>query len=71
MKKVVHIEGMGCQNCVKHVKEALEGLDGVADAEVSLEAGTAVITLTKDVADDAIRSAVDEAGYDVAKIEAA
>ena len=71
MKKVVHVEGMGCQNCVKHVKEALEGLDGVGSAEVSLEAGTAVITLTKDVADESIRSAVDEAGYDVAKIEAA
>ena len=62
---------MGCQNCVKHVKEALEGLDGVGSAEVSLEAGTAVITLTKDVADESIRSAIDEAGYDVAKIEAA
>ena len=71
MKKVVHVEGMGCQNCVKHVKEALEGLDGVGSAEVSLEAGTAVITLTKDVADESIRSAIDEAGYDVAKIEAA
>lgn len=71
MKKVVHVEGMGCQNCVKHVKEALEGLDGVSGAEVSLEAGTAVITLTKEVADDAVRSAVDEAGYDVAGIEAA
>ena len=58
-------------NCVKHVKEALEGLDGVASAEVSLETNTAVITLTKDVADTAIIAAVDEAGYDVAKIEAA
>lgn len=71
MKKTVHVEGMGCQNCVKHVKEALEGLDGVASAEVSLETNTAVITLTKDVADTAIIAAVDEAGYDVAKIEAA
>ena len=62
---------MGCQNCVKHVKEALEGLDGVKSADVSLEAGTAVIELAKDVADSAIRSAIDEAGYDVAKIEAA
>ena len=71
MKKVVHVEGMGCQNCVKHVKEALEGLDGVSSAEVSLETNTAVITLTADVADTAIIAAVDEAGYDVSKIEAA
>ena len=54
-----------------HVKEALEGLDGVAGADVSLDTNTAVITLTKDVADTAIIAAVDEAGYDVAKIEAA
>lgn len=71
MKKLVHIEGMGCMKCVAHVKEALEGLDGVSSAKVSLESNTALITLTKDVADEAIRSAVDEAGYDVAKIEAA
>ena len=71
MKKTVHVEGMGCMNCVHHVKEALEGLDGVTSAEVSLDAGTAVITLSKDVADEAIKSAIDEAGYDVAKIEAA
>ncbi len=54
-----------------HVKEALERLDGLSSAEVSLEAGTALVTLTKDVTDEAIRSAVDEAGYDAVKIEAA
>lgn len=58
-------------NCVHHVKEALEGLDGVAGADVSLESNSATITLTKDVADTAIISAIDEAGYDVTKIEAA
>ncbi|MBQ9434318.1 MAG: heavy-metal-associated domain-containing protein [Synergistaceae bacterium] len=71
MKKLVHIEGMGCMKCVAHVKEALEGLDGVSSAEVSLDGKTALVTLTKDVADDAISSAVDEAGYDAVKIEAA
>ncbi len=71
MKKLVHIEGMGCMKCVAHVKEALEGLDGVTSAEVSLEGKTALITLTNDVADEAIISAIDDAGYDVAKIEAA
>ncbi len=71
MKKLIHVEGMGCMKCVAHVKEALEGLDGVTSAEVSLDAGTAVITLSHEVADDAIRSAIDEAGYDAVKIEAA
>ena len=71
MKKLVYVEGMGCMKCVAHVKEALEGLDGVSSAEVSLESNTALVTLTKDIADEAIKSAIDEAGYDVAKIEAA
>lgn len=71
MKKLIHVEGMGCEKCVAHVKEALEGLDGVSGAEVSLESNTALITMSKEVADDEIRSAIDEAGYDVAKIEAA
>lgn len=71
MKKTIHIEGMGCQNCVRHVKEALENLDGVDSAEVSLEKNSAVITLSKDISDEAIKSAIDEAGYDVSKIEAA
>ena len=62
---------MGCQNCVKHVKEALENLDGVTDADVSLEKNTAVITFNQDVSDTAIISAIEDAGYDVAKIEAA
>ena len=71
MKKIIHVEGMGCQNCVKHVKEALEALDGVTGADVSLEKNNAVVTLSKDVADEVIKSAIDEAGYDVSKIEAA
>ena len=58
-------------NCVHHVKEALEGLDGVAGADVSLETNSATITLTKDIADTAIISVIEEAGYDVSKIEAA
>ena len=71
MKKLIHIEGMGCQNCVKHVKEALEGLDGVNSADVSLEKNSAVVTLSKDISDEAIKNAIDEAGYDVTRIEAA
>ena len=71
MQKLIHVEGMGCQNCVKHVKEALESLDGVTGAEVSLEKNSALITFTKDVADTAIIAAIEDAGYDVKKIEAA
>ncbi len=60
---------MGCQNCVKHVTEALLNLPGVTGADVSLEKNQALVTLADDVADDVLRAAIDDAGYDVASIE--
>ena len=66
MEKKVIVEGMMCQNCVKHVSKALNGLPGVT-AEVDLESKTA--TVTGDVSDDAIRTAVAEAGYEVSSIQ--
>ena len=42
MEKKLNVEGMMCQHCVAHVKGALEGVDGVTEAVVDLEAGTAV-----------------------------
>ncbi len=61
MKKTVKIEGMMCQMCVKHVRTALSALD--PEVEVSLENKCA--TLDANVSDDAIRTAVAEAGYEV------
>jgi copper chaperone CopZ len=61
MKKTVKIEGMMCQMCVKHVKNALSALD--PNVEVSLENKCA--TVDESVADDAIVAAVKEAGYEV------
>ena len=61
MTKVM-IEGMGCQKCVAHVREALEGL-GVKDINVSLEDKCATFDGAYDEA------AIDEAGYDVTGIE--
>ena len=61
MKKTVKIEGMMCQMCVKHVKNALAPLD--AEVEVSLENKCA--TLDASVDDAAIAAAVKEAGYEV------
>ena len=37
MKKKILIEGMSCEHCVAHVKDALEGIDGVASVLVNLE----------------------------------
>lgn len=68
MRKKITIEGMSCQHCVAHVTEALTELDGVKNVDVNLSAGIAIIETDKDVKDDTIRSAVDEAGYDVMSI---
>ena len=58
------IEGMMCQNCVKHVKKALEGVEGVSDVNVSLEENNA--KLNADISKLAeLKAAVEEAGYEV------
>ena len=68
MKKTVTIAGMMCGHCEMHVKNALEALDGVTSAEVSHEAGTAVVTLAGDVSDDTMKKAVEDQGYKVTAI---
>ena len=68
MKKTVTIEGMMCGHCEMHVKNALEALDGVTSAEVSHEAGTAVVTLSGDVSDDTMKKAVEDQGYKVTAV---
>ncbi|MBR0420598.1 MAG: cadmium-translocating P-type ATPase [Erysipelotrichaceae bacterium] len=65
MNKTVKIEGMMCEHCVAHVKEALEALG--CEAEVSLENGEAVLKNTA-LADEEIRQAVSDAGYEVTEI---
>ena len=59
MKKTMHIEGMMCPHCEARVKSVLEGLDGVAEAAVSHESGTAVLTLSAPVADGVLKSTVE------------
>ena len=68
MTKTLKIEGMMCGHCEMHVKKALEALDGVTCAEVSHKTGTAVVTLAKEVSDDALKQAVAEQGYQVTDI---
>lgn len=69
MEKTMKIEGMMCPRCEAHVRKALEAIDGVASAAVSHEKGTAVVTLTKDVANDALKNAVEAEEYPVISIE--
>ena len=58
MEKNMKIGGMTCPKCVKHVKNALEGVAGVEEAIVDLDSGTAVVKLSADVADEALIAAV-------------
>lgn len=61
MRKI-KIEGMGCEKCVAHVKEALEGL-GLTDIQVSLSGGYA--EFEGEVDDAALKEAIEDAGYDL------
>ncbi|MDE7395893.1 MAG: metal-transporting ATPase, partial [Clostridiales bacterium] len=68
MQKTLKIEGMMCGHCSAHTKKALEAVDGVINAEVSHENGTAVVTFSKPVSDDALKQAVEAVGYKVVEI---
>ncbi|MBR6522282.1 MAG: heavy metal translocating P-type ATPase [Oscillospiraceae bacterium] len=63
MIKVMTIDGMMCNHCTGRVQKALEGVEGVAKVEMSLEAKTATVTLAADVADSALTDVVTAAGY--------
>ena len=68
MEKILKVEGMSCMHCVAHVKEAIEKLEGVREADVKLEEKIAEVKMDKEVSDDALVKAVEGAGYS-AKIE--
>lgn len=70
MKKTIVITGMMCGHCEATVKKALEALDGVESAEVSHVAGTAIVTLSRDVSDEVLAKAVTDKDYEVTQIKA-
>ena len=69
MTKTLKIEGMMCPHCEARVKKCLEALPEVEMAEVSHTAGTAVVTLQEEVADDVLKKAVEAQDYPVLSIE--
>lgn len=69
MEKTMKIEGMMCGHCEARVKKCLEALPGVEEAVVSHEAGTAAVTLSADVSDEALKKAVEDQDYQVLGIE--
>ncbi|SFD42310.1 heavy-metal-associated domain-containing protein [Clostridium uliginosum] len=67
MKKKILIEGMKCNHCVGHVKNALEELKGVTSVEVNLEEKYALVETTEN--NDVLKNAIEDEGYDVLEIE--
>ena len=65
MEKTMNIEGMMCGHCEARVKKALEALPEVSAANVSHESGTAVVTLSAELADEALKKAVEDQDYKV------
>ena len=69
MEKTIRIEGMMCPHCSGRVQGILEGMEEIASAVVSHETGTAVVTLAAEISDEALKAAVEGAGYKVTGIE--
>ena len=70
MKKTMEIKGMMCGHCEARVKKTLEAIEGVTEAVVSHESGTAIVTMSTEVADDVLKSAVEAQDYEVTGIHA-
>lgn len=63
MKKTIIIEGMSCKHCEMHTKKELEKIDGVISAEADADKGQAVVEMEKEIAEEKLKAAVEEAGY--------
>ena len=67
MTTTLKINGMMCQNCVKHVHKALSKMDGVTGVDVSLEKNSAEVTSTREIPMDEFASVIDDAGYELVR----
>lgn len=66
-QRTVVIDGMTCEHCKARVESRLNSLDGVS-AKVNLKRKTAVVSMEKDVEDEVIKKAIENAGYEVIEI---
>ena len=66
-QRIVIIEGMTCEHCQARVESKLNALDGVS-ARVNLKRKTAVVSMEKEVEDEEIKKAIENAGYEVIEI---
>jgi copper chaperone CopZ len=67
MKKTIIIKGMSCEHCEMHTKKELEKIDGIVSAEADADRGQAVVEMEKEVAEEKLKAAVEEAGYEYIK----
>jgi copper chaperone CopZ len=65
MRKTFSVAGMHCDGCERSIGEALKQVDGVTAVSADHQSGTVVIDGDQDVAEDALRAAIEDAGYDV------
>ncbi len=69
MEKVMKIEGMMCPHCEARVKKALMAIEGVEEAIVSHESGTATLKLASEVSNEVLRETIENDGYTVVSID--
>jgi len=65
MKTLLNIDGMSCAHCVESVKKALEAVPGVKSAKVNLKDKTAQVDHGDDVSEAVLKTAVENAGFEV------
>lgn len=68
MKKVVGIEGMHCMGCVGRATRALEGLEGISSAKVDLGKKNAVVDMTGEVSEEAMKAALKEVALELVSV---
>jgi len=69
MKKKILVEGMKCENCAKHVTEALTNVEGVTNVDINLSDKYVLLDTAADVSDEAIKNAINTEKYNVIGIE--
>ena len=68
IKYEVIIEGMKCENCAKHTKEALLSIKDISKVEVDLKNKKAIISSKKEIDNTMIKNTIEELGYSVNSI---
>ncbi len=67
-KQTLVVEGMMCEHCAAHVKEALEKLEGVSDAKIDLKGKTATVKVKERLDESTYRKAIEGAGYKLVEV---